>query len=200
MAKRYDNWINRAFSEQYKIYRSELNSRIQAGDTVLEIGTGTGDIAFNIAAKCKKVIGIDIAPEMIAVARRKKSNLKLKNTTFQVEDAYNLPFKDEAFDKVVCCNALQTMKEPTRAIQEGKRVLKDDGEFISITYCYGSSSIIDLLKLVKWVILYGLPGYWKNFKCEQLAGFFEKAGMEIIEGNKIWKKPVVLLLRCRKKI
>jgi ubiquinone/menaquinone biosynthesis C-methylase UbiE len=199
IADRYDDWINRAFSEQYKVYRPELIRQIEASDRILEIGTGTGDIAFTIGPHSQELIGIDISPEMITVAKRKLAGKKSHNITFQVEDAYNLPFQDAYFDKVVCCNALQTMKEPWKAIQEGKRVLKKNGEFISITYCYGSSSFIEILKLLKWVIIYGQPGYWKNFKCEKIAEFFKQAGMDIIESKRIWHRPAVLFLKCEKK-
>ncbi len=81
---------------------------------------------------------------------------------------------------------------------EGKRVLKDGGEFISITYCYGDSGFLEKAKLIKWVILYGLPKYWLNFTRDELIGYFEKTGFKIMEKEDIWKKPVVLFLRCGK--
>ncbi len=198
LAKIYDQWIEDAFSDQYDMFRAKICSYIQQDDAVLEIGTGTGDIAFHVASEAKKVVGIDISPEMIAEAVRKNSELNLKNLTFQVEDAYSLPFAESSFTKVVSCNSLQTMKEPFKAIMEGKRVLKEGGEFISITYCFGDSGFLEQLKLIKWIILYGKPKYWLNFTTNGLTACFEKAGFEIIERETMWEKPDVLFLRCRK--
>lgn len=198
VAKRYDQWIESAFRDQYDVFRAKISSCIQKDDVVLEIGTGTGDIAVHIAPKAKKVVGIDISPEMIAIARMKNSELNLKNLMFQVEDAYRLPFVESSFTKVTCCNSLQTMKEPFKAIREGKRVLKEKGEFTSITYCFGDSGLLERLKLIKWIILCGKPKYWHNFTSNKLIAYFKKAGFEIIEKEVIWEKPVVLFLRCSK--
>ncbi len=198
IANRYDKWIDRAFADQYEAFKSKISSYMQPDDAVLEVGTGTGEIAFHIADHCKKVVGIDISPEMVTIANRKKNETDIKNVTFQVEDAYELPFADSSFDKVICINALQTMKEPLKAIMEGKRVLKEGGEFISITYCYGDSSFLEKLKLIKWVILYGFPKYWNNFSRNELTGYFERVNFKVIEKEDVWKKPIVLFLRCGK--
>lgn len=198
VAKIYDQWIESAFDDQYKVFRAKINSYTHSDDVVLEIGTGTGDIAFSISPRCKQVVGIDISPEMIAKANMKNSELKIENLTFQVEDAYNLSFSGSSFTKVICCNSLQTMKEPFNAIEEGKRVLKEGGEFISITYCFGDSDFLDRLKLIKWIILYGKPKYWHSFTINELVTNFKSAGFQIIEKEVIWEKPVVLFLRCRK--
>jgi ubiquinone/menaquinone biosynthesis C-methylase UbiE len=198
-AKKYDAWIHRAFLDQYNVIESRLISCINLNDTVLDLGTGTGNIALHLAKRCKKIIGIDLVPEMIQIAHEKRLNSDINNVIFQSEDAYNLSFSESTFDKVVCVNALQTMKEPIKAVLEGKRVLKPGGEFISITYCYGDSSIFEQLKLLKWVFIYGIPRYWINFTHKGLASLFKKGGFEILEEEEVWKKPCIHLIRCKKK-
>jgi ubiquinone/menaquinone biosynthesis C-methylase UbiE len=69
----YDSWIEKAFEDQYAEFRLKFSSSVQPTDTVLELGTGTGDIALHIAPHCKEVVGIDLAPEMIAIANGKRS-------------------------------------------------------------------------------------------------------------------------------
>lgn len=198
MARRYDSWIKTAFSDQYQVNKTKLVNYIVTDDEIVEIGCGPGEITFSLAPKCKKIIGTDISPDMIKVATRKKSQSDFENVFFKVEDAYNLSFPDSSFDKVICVNALQVMKEPKRAILEGLRVLKTNGEFLSITYCYGDSGFLETIKLLKWVLLYGKPKYWHNFKSEELTAIFKNAGFQVIEKKIIWKKPKVLFLRCRK--
>jgi ubiquinone/menaquinone biosynthesis C-methylase UbiE len=197
-APKYDRWIKNTFDGQYNIFRTKFRSAMNSDDSVLEIGTGTGDITFNIASRCKNVIGTDISAEMISEAFEKLSRTNLTNVKFQVEDAYDLSFDKGSFDKVICCNALQLMHSPFRAIDEGRRVLKKGGEFISITYCYGDSGIIDLIKLLKFALKRGKPKYWKNLKRSQLIDYFEEDHFEILEQEDVWEHPVVLYLRCKK--
>lgn len=199
-APKYDNWVESAFSGQYHSIKSKLSSYIQPGDTILDLGTGTGEIAFHISKNCKKCIciGTDISSEMIAVAQSKIKERGQNNLTFQAEDAYNLSFPDATFDKIVCVNALQTMKDPINAIKECYRVLKPGGEFLSFTYCFGDSSLWEQLKLAKWVILYGTPRYWTNFTRKDLANKFKNVGFMILESEDVWQKPVILFLRCKK--
>lgn len=200
-ARKYDAWIQRAFYDQYVAIKQKLNRHIWPNDQILDIGTGTGEIAFEIAknASISRCIGADISPDMIDIANKKRAELRQKNVTFQVEDAYNLSFQDAEFDKVICCNALQTMKMPIKAIQECNRVLKPGGEFLSFTYCFGDSGLWERLKLIKWVVLYGMPKYWENFTRVALTGLFEKVGMTVLESEDVWQKPVILFLRCQKK-
>lgn len=194
----YDDWIEHGFKEQYKAFKSKIASYTQSGDSVLKIGTGTGEIAFYIAPKCKNVTGIDISPEMIDIARMKNTESRYNNLSFQVEDAYNLPFDKNEFTKIVSCNVLQTMKNPYRSIQECGKILDKGNEYLSITYCFGDSSLFEQVKLIKWVILYGKPKYWHNFKSDELVNLFQEAGFEIIEKDWVWEKPAVLFLRSRK--
>jgi ubiquinone/menaquinone biosynthesis C-methylase UbiE len=197
-APKYDVWIEKAFKDQYIEIKKKLSTCFSSKDKVLELGTGTGDIAFHIAPYCREVIGVDLAPDMVKIANEKLKSSKISNLSFKNADAYNLQLKDNSFDKVVCCNALQTMKEPKKAIEEGKRVLKKNGEFISITYCFGDSGLWQQVRLFKWVVLYGLPSYWKNFKSKTLINYFTCQGMVVVEQYQIWTKPVILFLRCNK--
>ena len=196
VAKQYDNWISEAFSDQYIVNKSKLSSIISPEDTILEIGCGSGNMAYHLAPKCKKIIGTDLSPEMISVAKNRE--FKNDNISFQVEDSYNLSFSENTFNKVICVNALQVMKEPQKAVLEGRRVLKEGGEFTSITYLFGESGLVEYFKLTKWVLKYGKPKYWNNFKQKQLRKIFLDEGFEIIEDEMIWKKPRVLFLRCKK--
>jgi ubiquinone/menaquinone biosynthesis C-methylase UbiE len=198
VAREYDNWIANAFPDQYIVNKAKLLSVIQPEDTILEIGCGAGDMAFHLSPNCKKIMATDLSPDMISVAKRRLSKSEHDNLTFQVEDSYNLSFSDNSYDKVICINALQVMKEPNRAVGEGFRVLKDGGDFLSITYLFGESGIVEYFKLTKWVIRYGKPKYWHNFKRGKLVKIFQDAGFIIEYDEIIWKKPKVLFLGCKK--
>ncbi|MBP2029097.1 ubiquinone/menaquinone biosynthesis C-methylase UbiE [Methanohalophilus levihalophilus] len=196
----YDEWINRDFADQYETFKPRVASAVLPEDEILEVGTGTGEIAIHLAPKCRSVNAVDISPEMIAIANSKKMESGTENIEFKVEDAYSLSFDDCSFTKVIAVNSLQTMKQPSEAMLEGYRVLRNSGEFISITYCYGDTGLFERLKLMKWAFQYGIPGYWNNFRKKDLVSKFKEAGFEILETEWVWKHPRVLFLRCRKNI
>ncbi len=198
VAPQYDDWVDAAYMDQYVAFRSAMRGLVEPSDMVLDIATGTGNIAFHIAPRVAAVVGIDNSREMIEVAEAKLEATTINNLVFLVEDAYDLPFDDGMFDKVVCVNALQTMAEPLRAIREGARVLRDGGEFISVTYAFGDSGPIEYLKLSRWIIKFGRPKYWSNFKTKDLRGLFEEAGLQVVGSKRVWDKPVVEMVRARR--
>jgi len=198
VAPRYDDWVSAAYMDQYDAFMAEMDSLVDENDLVLDIATGTGNIALQIAPKVSAVVGIDISEEMISLAETKQEASGLQNVTFLTEDAYKLPFADGTFDKVVCVNALQTMAEPQRAIKEAVRVLREGGEFISVTYAFGDSSALEVLKLSRWVVKYGMPKHWSNLKKIDLLDLLDVPGCHVVGSKRLWEKPVVELIRVRK--
>lgn len=200
VAPSYDSWIEAAFEDQYITFKDHMAQAVGPEDRVLEVGSGTGNISLHIAPHVGSVVGVDISPEMVKVAREKASGRGFGNVEFQVGDGYDLPFEDGSFDKVVCVNVLQTMKAPKRAIREGLRVLREGGEMISVTYAYGDSSVWETVKLARWVVKYGKPAYWSNLKAVDLARLFAEEGFDIVEDVVVWRSPRVVLLRARRPV
>ena len=200
IAPKYDDWVSTAFRDQYRTIRPLVTGTVGPEDDVLELGTGTGDIAFHLAGRARSVIGVDISPEMIDVASTKLEGGGPSNVEFQVADAYALPFDDQTFDRVVCVNALQVMKDPATAIKKAWRVLKEGGEFVSVTYMFGDSGPWETIKLTRWVIRLGMPRYWSNLKADRLKAMFEGQGYRIQEEEWVWQGPKVLFLRAWKPV
>jgi ubiquinone/menaquinone biosynthesis C-methylase UbiE len=103
------------------------------GDKVLEIGCGTGTLTLAIKAQVGKtgeVAGIDIAPEMVALASRKAAR-KGADISFQVGSMAGIPFPDNRFDVVMCSFMIFHMPEDVRnkGFKEIYRVLKSGGHF-----------------------------------------------------------------------
>ena len=81
---------------------------------VLEVATGAGLIAINIAPYVRQIEATDYAPKMIEAARKKRVPA---NARFSVEDATALSFGDCSFDAVIIANALHIVPEPTKCLQ-----------------------------------------------------------------------------------
>jgi SAM-dependent methyltransferase len=92
---------------------------IAAGDRVLDVGAGLGDLAAAAARRGAIVTGVDLAPEMVRAARRRHPEL-----TFVEGDAEALPFADGEFDAVVAAFVVNHLPEPERAVAEFKRVAR----------------------------------------------------------------------------
>ncbi len=100
------------------------------GDRVLDIATGTGDLAFAIRkAGATEVIGTDFSDEMIEAAR-KKAPKHGKDVTFDVADALDLPFDDGSFDACTVSFGLRNMVDYDAALREMRRVLRPGGSAI----------------------------------------------------------------------
>ncbi len=97
---------------------------------VLDVATGTGDLALEIQKKCPeaKVLGTDFCPEMLAYAT--KSGVQ----ETQVADAMNLPFDDGGFDVVTAAFGLRNMENWEEALREMGRVTKAGGHLLVLDF------------------------------------------------------------------
>lgn len=124
---------SRAYKQMYMLINKAVKQK-----EVLELATGTGLIAKNIAGCAKCVEATDYSEKMILEA--KKGNYP-DNLHFSVADACDLRFADAAFDVVIVSNALHIMPSPEKALSEINRVLKPDGVCIAPTFVHGDMSI-----------------------------------------------------------
>lgn len=99
--------------------------------TMLDIATGTGDFAI-MAAKMlrpKQLIGVDIAEEMMAVARQKVETEHLDNIiSFKRDDCMDLSFDDNTFDAVTAAFGIRNFSDLDKGLSEMCRVLKTGGK------------------------------------------------------------------------
>ena len=121
-----------AYEEMYALIRPVVKTK-----TVLELATGTGLIAKGIVSSANHIEATDASPEMIAEAKRDNQSEKLH---FSVQDMFRLPYANQTFHVVIVSNALHIVPQPEKALQEIKRVLKDDGVLIAPTFTHAGNS------------------------------------------------------------
>ena len=135
-AGRYDRFMRKdraAYDEMYELIRPVVKAK-----TVLELATVTGLIAKHIVNAAAHIEATDASAEMIAEAKRDNRSAKLH---FSVQDVFRLPYADKSFfDVVIVSNALHIVQQPEKALQEIKRVLKDDGVLIAPTFTHAENS------------------------------------------------------------
>lgn len=107
-------------------------AQIQAGDTVLDLGSGAGNDAFVARAETGatgKVIGVDFTPTMIRRARENAEKLNFHNVEFRQGDIEDLPVTDQSVDVVVSNCVLNLVPDKPKVFGEVMRVLRPGGHF-----------------------------------------------------------------------
>lgn len=100
--------------------------------TILDIATGTGDLAIMMCdLKPEKIIGLDISEGMLDVGKQKiaKQNLS-KIIEMVVGDSESIPFEDNTFDAITVSFGVRNFANLDKGLQEIKRVLKPNGTFV----------------------------------------------------------------------
>ncbi len=104
----------------------------KAPKNILDIATGTGDLAINMTETgASKIIGLDISPGMLEVGKKKVQEKKLNNTIeMVVGDSENLPFDSNSFSAVTVAFGVRNFETLDKGLSEILRVLKPGGTFI----------------------------------------------------------------------
>ena len=171
-AGRYDRFMRKdraAYDEMYELIRPVVRHK-----TVLELATGTGLIAKHIVNAAAHIEAKDASPEMITEAKRDNRSAKLH---FSVQDMFRLPYANQSFDVVIVSNALHIVPQPEKALQEIKRVLKDDGTFIAPTFTHAENSFSGKVKAF-FMKLAGFPLH-SRWTSEEYLRFLRQNGWAV---------------------
>ena len=109
--------------------------------SVLDVATGTGDLAIAIAPlNPQKISGIDISEKMLEVARVKLAEKGLdKLITLRRADAEKIPFSDNSYDAITVAFGVRNYENLEKGLQEMKRVLKPGGVMLILEFSHPSS-------------------------------------------------------------
>jgi demethylmenaquinone methyltransferase / 2-methoxy-6-polyprenyl-1,4-benzoquinol methylase len=125
----------------------------------LDLATGTGDIAFALAARGARVVGLDITSRMIELARAKPVRTNGSRPTFLVGDMLALPFPSASFDIVTTGYGLRNVPNLTTAIQEIERVLSPGGQLLSLDFNRPANRIVRSAYLAYLTVVGALLGW-----------------------------------------
>jgi ubiquinone/menaquinone biosynthesis C-methylase UbiE len=169
-ANDYDNTMDGRFTRPLK--QLMLNTiSIVAGQRVLDVACGTGDLIASLAKRADNVhaYGIDIAEQMIEVARAAHPS-----TSYTVSPSVPLPFDNSTMDVITVSAAFHHFEEPQRFANECMRVISGDGRLYIGEFSYSTVErfiLNPLLPLLR-------SGDVKLYSEKELASFFVKAGFE----------------------
>lgn len=170
------------------------------GETVLELAAGVGDTGFAAAASLEPdglLLSTDVAPEMLAAARRRAAELAIQNVEFRVVDAAAIDLADESVDGVLCRFGVMLVPEPARALAEIARVLRPGGR--AVLAVWASPDENDWLTAAgRSALELGLverpdpraPGPFRLADAEELRDLVERAGLRVAaleEASVAWR-------------
>lgn len=135
IAKNYDKLNNIiSLNRQLSVKKKAINNiALKPNSKVLDICTGTGDIAVYLGKnviKEGKIIGVDFSENMLSIAKNKAEGLG--NVEFVIGDALNLPFEDAEFDACFISFGLRNLTDLKKGLSEMKRVTKKGGLVVNI--------------------------------------------------------------------
>ena len=167
IAEKYD-FLNHVLSFGIDIlWRKKATKRIhfKPNHHHLDLATGTGDFAFEIASyDPEKIVGLDISKEMIKIANHKKESKNDKTKfEFLIGDAENLPFEDQSFHSVSIGFGIRNFGDKHKALKEIHRILKENGQLIILEFAKNRTPIIGSL----------FNFYFKNI-LPKIGAFFSK--------------------------
>nr|WP_321399179.1 metalloregulator ArsR/SmtB family transcription factor [uncultured Desulfobacter sp.] len=135
---------------------------------IADLGCGTGEVLAGLLDKGgKKLIGVDVSPEMLEQARLRlpeRPNLELR-----IGELEHLPMREQEADAALMSMVLYHVSEPVKAIQEVHRVLKPGGVFL----------LVDFLKHDQEQIRDIIGGVWLGFTRQQISGWLERTGFNL---------------------
>jgi ubiquinone/menaquinone biosynthesis C-methylase UbiE len=159
-------------------------SPVGVGQAILDIGTGTGNLAIaaaKIVGDQGQVIGIDISVEMLEQAQRKVNALGLDNVDFQLADAEALDYPANHFDHILCANTFPWMEDKEVTLRLWYRFLKPGGR-ISI-HTPADTAYVGSVILRKVLAKYGVSLEASNRigSIEHCQDLFINAGFGVVE-------------------
>jgi ubiquinone/menaquinone biosynthesis methyltransferase len=148
IADRYDLITSLLSYGQDARWKARLVSlaNVTPGQRALDLAAGTGDIAFAVAARGAKTIGLDITHRMLQLARLRQGDDGQARSSRRVEfitgDMTGLPFRSASFDLVTTGYGLRNVPDLDLAIDEIARVLKPGGRLLSLDFNRPENAIV----------------------------------------------------------
>jgi len=159
-SKVYDHIIRLHSRDQEGSLREFITTRtrVSEGDKVLDICTGTGAVAVELAKRVGRgglVVGLDFSSGMLEKAKQKSVKLNLAQVFFVRGNAAQLPFKECSFRGVTCSHAFYELKnfERDMAVGEVARVLEKGGRFCLMEHVLPETLFLRMLFYIRLFFL-----------------------------------------------
>lgn len=187
----YDKVFGKIFYNRLERVIEDLN--IPPGAKVLEVGAGTGT-SFPAYPNHCEITGIDLAPDMLARARKKIEENSWSHLQVMEMNALALEFPDNTFDYVMAFHVVTVVPDPVRMIVEAQRVCKPGGKIVIVNHFTSDRRILGNITqafdpVTRWL------GWRTDLK---LKPFIKAADLTVEKRYKLNKTSLYTVLLCGK--
>ena len=136
VAKRYDVMNDLMSGGMHRLWKERFVARIKprAGEHILDMAGGTGDIAFRMAARGASVTVSDINQDMLDVGIERAASKRIEGLTWKQQNAEVLSFGDNSFDAYTIAFGIRNVTDMPAALREAHRVLKRGGRLFVLEF------------------------------------------------------------------
>ncbi len=136
VARSYDLMNDAMSGGMHRLWKDRFVARVKprAGELILDMAGGTGDIAFRLAKSGALVTVADINPEMLAVGMDRAMERDAGSLTWSEQNAESMSFDDRSFDAYTIAFGIRNVTHIDRALAEAHRVLKRGGRFFCLEF------------------------------------------------------------------
>lgn len=196
-SKVFDEQVLSKYENAYKKTIKRSIPFLNAEDTMLEIGCGTGIATITLADYVKRITAIDISEEMMLQAAEKAKENGKENITFQQKDLMELCAEPESYDVVAAYNVLLYMKNQDKVLEKIYEILKPGGIFLSATDCLGRNLSKDSVRKF-WKSKLHLMPYVSFDTPVGLMRKIQRKGFLVIEIVNLHKNPPNIFIVAQK--
>jgi demethylmenaquinone methyltransferase / 2-methoxy-6-polyprenyl-1,4-benzoquinol methylase len=171
------------------------------GQRVLDVATGTGLVAGELARSGCSVVGVDQSPEMLAAARRRFAGAAGERVELIEGHAEELPFASASFDALTFTYLLRYVADPSATMRELARVVRPGGRVASLEFGVPPSAtartawwaytrvglpLLGRMASPEWgrvgrFLGPSITGFYRRHPLERIIGYWREAGMGAVE-------------------
>src|SRR3954467_4457865 len=120
VARRYDMMNDLMSGGMHRLWKDRFVARVKprAGEQILDMAGGTGDVAFRMARRGAKVTVADINPDMLEVGKERAGQRGLSGLTWTQANAEQLSFADASFDAYTIVFGIRNVSDIPTALRE----------------------------------------------------------------------------------
>ncbi|WP_298015982.1 class I SAM-dependent methyltransferase [uncultured Parasphingopyxis sp.] len=136
VAAKYDLMNDAMSGGMHRLWKDRFVRRVKprAGEAILDMAGGTGDIAFRMEKSGAAITVADINAEMLAVGMERAKKRKIEGLVWAQENAETLSFADKSFDAYTIAFGIRNVTDIPAALSEAHRVLKRGGRFFCLEF------------------------------------------------------------------
>src|SRR4051812_48647400 len=136
VARRYDIMNDLMSGGMHRLWKNRFVARVKprAGEDILDMAGGTGDVPFRMARRGAHVTVADINADMLEVGKERARTRELAGLEWKVENAEALTFGNDKFDAYTIVFGIRNVTDIPAALREAHRVLKRGGRFFCMEF------------------------------------------------------------------